>query len=305
MDVQLSGGQLPDACRRPPRQVSISVQPISDAGPRAMLLGSGTESHELTDKGAAGLYFRTGYQGHLLGVRRLTGRTDGRGQAPLSMRVFLISAQVMVREGLSKLIESHGSMTVVGETGTRGEALQILPRVRPDIILFDPDPGWESGLDVIPELLVAFEGARVLVLTGALDEALHHTALHLGAMGVVLKDQTADVLRKAIERVHAGEAWIDRTTMGRMLANRSKPPFGTAGQETAKVSTLTERERQIVALVGEGLKNKQIAERLSISESTVRHHLTTIFAKLEVSDRVELLILAYRHQLTLLPKPDR
>jgi DNA-binding NarL/FixJ family response regulator len=141
------------------------------------------------------------------------------------------------------------------------------------------------------------------VLTGSGDPELHRQAVHLGAIGVLSKDKPAEILIKAIERIHAGEAWLDRTMTATVLRemsprnrNRNQDP------EEIKIASLTDREREVIKLVGEGLKNKQIAERLFISDVTVHHHLTSVYSKLEVADRLELLIYAYRHGLAELPR---
>ena len=105
---------------------------------------------------------------------------------------------------------------------------------------------------------------------------------------------------KAIKKVSEGEVWIDRSMMGSMIQEFSKPT--QADPEEAKIDSLTLREREVIKLVGEGLKNRQIAERLYISETTVTHHLSSVFSKLEVSDRLELIIYAFRHALAKLPK---
>jgi len=117
-----------------------------------------------------------------------------------------------------------------------------------------------------------------------------------------LKNQSASTLVKAIERVHAGEAWLDRSTTASLLLELS--PRNRAAKpdpELAKIASLTEREREVIKLVGKGLKNKQIAEKLFISNITVHHHLTSIYSKLDVSDRLDLLIYSYRNGLAHLP----
>jgi DNA-binding NarL/FixJ family response regulator len=114
-------------------------------------------------------------------------------------------------------------------------------------------------------------------------------------MGIVLKEHAAELLLKAIQKVHEGEVWIDRSMMGSVLQELNKP--GDIDPEKAKIRSLTEREREVIALVGEGLKNRQIAERLFVTETTITHHLSSVFSKLEVSDRLELLIYAFRHGL--------
>jgi DNA-binding NarL/FixJ family response regulator len=120
-------------------------------------------------------------------------------------------------------------------------------------------------------------------------------------MGLVLKDKATEVLIKAIERVHAGEVWLDRSLTASVLSELSLAETRKSNPEADKVATLTGREREIVELVSQGLKNKQIAERLFISEATVRNHLTSILSKLDLSDRFELALYAYRHHLAKPP----
>ena len=130
------------------------------------------------------------------------------------------------------------------------------------------------------------------------DAELRQRAVQLGAMGLLVKEQTAEVLIKAIEKVHAGEAWVDRTTMAGLISELSRPDKTNGHRsEVSKIDTLTKRERDIVRFVAQGLKNKQVAVRLCISAITVRHHLTAIFSKLEMNDRLELIVFAHRHNL--------
>jgi two-component system nitrate/nitrite response regulator NarL len=138
------------------------------------------------------------------------------------------------------------------------------------------------------------------------DRELHLRAISLGAMGVVLKVDSSSCLFKAIRRVHSGEVWLNRSMMAAAMADslRSRTAM-KADPEQAKIASLTSRELQIIRLIGEGLKNKQIGERLFISEKTVGHHLSSIFAKLELTDRLELLIYAYQHDLAKIPPPPR
>ncbi len=213
------------------------------------------------------------------------------------IRVLLIDDHVVMRMGLRMLIENQPGLRVVGEATDRGAAILSAAREQPDIILLDLDLGDESGLDILPELRAAAEGARVIVLTGIRDPAEHRQAVRLGATGMVLKEQAVDTLVKAIERVHAGETWLDPALVAHVLADRSRARGQDADPKAARIAALTEREREVIALIGEGLKNRQIGERLSISETTVVHHLTSIFAKLGVANRLELVTYAYRHGL--------
>jgi len=135
------------------------------------------------------------------------------------------------------------------------------------------------------------------------DPEAHREAVRRGAMGLVLKEHAAETLLEAIAKVGAGEVWLEPSMVARVLGELTRPQ--TAQQpispEAAKIATLTAREREVITLVGEGLRNQHIAERLYISEATVRHHLTAIFAKLGVADRFELAIYAYQHGLAKPP----
>jgi DNA-binding NarL/FixJ family response regulator len=201
------------------------------------------------------------------------------------------------------LIDNTPGMKVVGEAGDRRDAVDLAAREKPDIILLDLDMGAESGLDFFPELFAAAGEARMLVLTGLRDTEIHRKAIRLGAMGVILKDRAAETLVKAIRKVQAGELWLDRATARSMLGEMSRANAAvTDDPEEAKIASLTPREREVITVIAEGLKNREVGERLFISELTVRHHLSSIFSKLDVSDRFELAIYAYRHGLARPPR---
>lgn len=216
--------------------------------------------------------------------------------------IILVDDHKVVRGGLRMLLESNLNLKVVGEAGSCAEALPLIERERPDIILLDMDLRGESGLDILQNLPANFEG-QVLILTGVVDAEIHRKCVRLGARGLVQKDMAPEVLLKAIKKVHEGEIWFDRNMMSSVLSDVLNQKERNDGDpERLKINTLTAREHQVVALVSEGLKNKQIAERLFISDTTVRHHLTSIFSKLDISDRLELVIYAYRHELAKPPK---
>lgn len=217
------------------------------------------------------------------------------------IRILMVEDHLVVRAGLRMLIENSPRMEVVGMVGNRSEALAMAAAKIPDLILLDLDLGKENGLEFLADLHKAARNARVLVLTGVQDIEAHRQAARLGAMGVVLKEHAPEVLIKAIEKVHSGEAWLDRSTMARMLHEMTQAET-EVDPETAKIASLSEREREVIKLIAEGLKNKQIAERLFICETTVTHHLSAIFSKLDVSDRLELAIYAFSHKLAKMPR---
>ena len=214
--------------------------------------------------------------------------------------IMIIDDHVVIRSGLRMLIEHDQRMLVVAQAGNREEALERAASSRPDVIILDLLLGDEDGLSFLPELCQASPSSRVLVLTGVQNPDAHRRAIRRGAMGIVLKEHAADQLLKAIKKVFEGEVWIERSMIGTMIQELHKP--APVDPELIKIETLTDREREVIALIGEGLKNKQVGERLFISETTVTHHLSSVFSKLEVSDRLELIIYAFRHGLAKIPK---
>lgn len=218
------------------------------------------------------------------------------------IRVLLIDDHRVVREGLRMLIESHPGFKIIGEADTGNAALAILEKNGADIILLDLDLGSEDGLDLLPKLLAVAEKAKVLILTGTRSEENHRRAILLGAMGIVHKEKASDHLMKAIEKVFGGEVWYDRTKMGSVFADMlSSGKNKELSSDEAKIATLTDRELEVIHLIALGLKNRPIGEKLFISETTVRHHLTSVFGKLGVSSRLELIIYAFKHGLVKVP----
>jgi len=217
------------------------------------------------------------------------------------IRVLIIDDHKIIRDGLRDLISGRRGMTVVGDAGNRAEALQLASREQPNIIVLDLDLGDESGLTLIPELRRVNENAGIIILTGLRDVEKRDHAMELGASGVVLKDEGATELLTAIEKVHnTGEYWLEPGAAKRLLDRQRSRSNKMSDPETAKIAKLTEREREIIALVGEGLENKEIAERLRpvVAESTVRNNLSIIYDKLDIQGgRLGLLVYAYKHGL--------
>ena len=211
------------------------------------------------------------------------------------VRVVLLAHWPVVRAGLRRLLEYHEDVEVVGEFGSTSEALGAHERC--DVIVIDPDCE-EISLRAVSAVAEVCE-SRILVFTSASDARVCTRSIELGASGVISKDASASVVVRAVLKVHAGELWLDRAKTAAVLSRamrRGRDP------EAIKISSLTKREREIVGLVGEGLRNSAIAERLFISEATVRNHLTSILGKLELADRFDLAVYAFRHEL--IPTPD-
>jgi DNA-binding NarL/FixJ family response regulator len=214
---------------------------------------------------------------------------------------MLVDDHRSVLWGLEKLIEGeHPRMDVIGKATTSAEALRMLDDVHPDIILLDLDLGGENGIHAIPGL-IAKSNSRVLVLTGSRDSAVHDSAVLAGAMGVVEKGEPAETILKAIHKVHEGEVWLNRVATGRVFQEMSRSKGSPSlDPEQKKIATLTPRERQIVAEIGSdaAASSKVIAERLRISEHTLRNHIASIYEKLQVSSRLELFAYAGKHAIT-------
>jgi DNA-binding NarL/FixJ family response regulator len=217
------------------------------------------------------------------------------------IRILIVDDHAVVRAGLRMLIDQNPTMKVIGVAGNRSEALAIAASEQPNLIILDILLGDEDGLAILPELRAVVKDTRVLVLTGMRGSESQRRAMLAGAMGVVLKEHAAEVLIKAIDKVHQGEVWMDRLLLGSLLDEMTQTP--EINPEKAKIASLTDREREVIALIAEGLRNKQIGERLFISETTVTHHLSSIFSKLEVTDRLELVIYAFAHKLAKVPQP--
>lgn len=220
--------------------------------------------------------------------------------SPAPIRVMLVDDHRSVLWGLEKLIESNQpAMEVVGTAATHAEALALLERAQPDVVLLDMDLGTESGLDLIPELL-ARSRAQVLILTGVRDRSVHDKAVLAGARGVVLKEASADSILTALRKVHAGQIWLDRESTGRIFVELSRRGGNDAvDPDRQRIATLTAREREIVAAIAAntGATAHAVAGQLHLSEHTLRNHLTSIYDKLGVSNRLELFAYALKHNL--------
>jgi two-component system nitrate/nitrite response regulator NarL len=219
------------------------------------------------------------------------------------IRVLLVDTQELFRVAVRLLIESWGTMKVVGDTGNQAEALSLAERENPHIILVEIDFKGDvnGGLAFLPKLL-SLSKSRVIVMTHLQDVELHHRAIHYGARGLVLKDHSPEQLRNAILRVNDGEAWLDNKLTTSIITKMAQANRLTRdGKESVGIASLSPRESELARLVGNGWSNREVAGRLYISETTVRHHLTSIFRKLHLTNRLELIIYLLRPGTTKPP----
>jgi len=219
---------------------------------------------------------------------------------PAVIRVMIVDDHKAILWGLERLVESaRPRLHAVATASTCAELLATAPACQPDVILLDLDLGGESSIACLPELLRNCR-ARVLILTGDRDPASHQAAIRAGARGVVLKDDSAETVLHAIERVHAGDIWLAPELMNRMiglLAAQVEP--AAADEAAARIASLTAREREIIRAVvrDRGAPSMAIAASLGISEHTLRNHLTAIYDKLGLRNRIDLFAFATEHRL--------
>ena len=219
------------------------------------------------------------------------------------IRIVVADDHPIFRDGLCKLLALEEDFEVVAQAQDGREVLEVLQQQTPDILLLDLKMPGLDGLATLQRLQQVKNKTRVIVLTASDDKNEFVQAMRLGTSGIVLKQTATELLIKSIRRVHAGEIWLDSHTTAaviRQFVAADEPPPqlvpSTPGRERER-SPLSQREREIVALVAQGFKNKEMAEKMFISEQTVKNHLHNIFDKLGVSDRLELALYAIHNNL--------
>ncbi len=203
------------------------------------------------------------------------------------IRVFLLDDHEVVRRGLHDLLESEGDIEVVGESGSVREAIARIPALRPDVAVLDGRLPDGSGIDVCREVRSIDPTIKALILTSYDDDEALFAAILAGAAGYVLKQIAGSDLIDGVRRVAAGQSLLDPALTARVLERVRKGP--EANEELAK---LTEQERKILALIAEGLTNRQIGERLFLAEKTVKNYVSSILAKLGLERRTQAAVLA-------------
>jgi DNA-binding NarL/FixJ family response regulator len=210
------------------------------------------------------------------------------------VRILVADDHAIFRDGLRKLLDGADDVQIIGEASNGNECVKMLARLKPDILLLDLRMPEKDGLGVLEEINFDTVQTRVIVLTAAEDDRDVVRAMRLGARGVVLKQSASDLLLKSIRKVHDGEIWLDNRMTAEVIDAFKKS--AEAGQRREK-PLLSDREKEIVQLVAQGFRNREIGEKLFISEQTVKNHLHNIFDKLGVSDRLELALYAIHHRL--------
>jgi len=205
------------------------------------------------------------------------------------IRVMLVDDHTMVRRGLATFLKVFDDLELAGEAANGEDAIQLCAQIRPDVVLMDmvmPDMDGVTATHAIRQQSLE---VQVIALTSFKDRELVQDALQAGAIGYLLKDVSADELAQAIRAAHAGRATLSSEAAQALVQAAAQPP--TPGHD------LTERERDVLALLVEGLNNTQIADNLVVSPSTIKSHVSHILAKLGVASRTEAAALAVRHRL--------
>lgn len=206
--------------------------------------------------------------------------------------IVIVDDHSMIREGLKQLLELDGDIQVIGEAGNGEECLKLLEKIKPDVILLDINMPVMNGLKMLEELRKSvYKEQRVLILTIHNEVEYLMKAIEVGVNGYVLKDAESVVLKKAITTIANGEEYIDSSMIPVMKEKILQD------KEKKEEDILTRREIEVLKLVAEGLFNKEIAFKLSISEKTVKNHVSNIFKKIGVFDRTQAAVYAIKHNI--------
>jgi two-component system response regulator DevR len=214
-------------------------------------------------------------------------------RADKPIRVFLLDDHEVVRRGLKDLLEADGDIVVVGESGLAQEAARRIPALRPDVAVLDGRLPDGSGIDVCREVRSAHPEIAALILTSYDDDEALFSAIMAGAAGYVLKQIRGNDLVDAVRRVAAGQSLLDPAVTARVLDRLRAGP-----EEDKALAPLTDQERRILELIGEGLTNRQIAERMFLAEKTVKNYVSSLLGKLGMERRTQAAVFAVKHPPT-------
>ena len=218
------------------------------------------------------------------------------------IRVLVVDDQELVRAGLRGILRTEFGFDVVGECANGGEAIAAAEAFAPEVVLMDVRMPLVDGVQATRELRRREGSPPVLALTTFDDDEVLASVLRAGAAGFVLKDVPAEDLHRAVRVVAGGGAWLDPAVTGRVLAIYRSAPPPRAGRDPA-LDALTSREREVLALIGQGKTNTEIGAGLFVSDGTVKTHINHLFTKLQLRDRAAAVVFAFDHDLVT-PAPD-
>ena len=218
-------------------------------------------------------------------------------KSPETVRILLADDHPILRHGLRKLLEVEPDLRVIGEAGDGIEAVKGVHRLKPDLLLLDLNMPRQTGLEALREI-GPMSSTRTVVLAAAIEKAQVAEAIQFGARGVVLKESATELLLRCIRAVMRGQYWVGREVVFSLIeALRDLLPMDGNRQNGQANFGLTPREMEVITAVVNGYTNKDIAQSFSLSIQTVKHHLTSIFDKLGVSNRLELALFTVNHHL--------
>jgi len=209
-------------------------------------------------------------------------------------RILLVDDHEVVRLGLKSLLEHHPQFEVVGEAGNAKEAIELVGRLKPDIVLMDIRLPGTSGIEACEEVTRNYPETRVVMLTSYAEDEMLFSAIRAGASGYVLKQIGGDDLIRALEAVGRGEALLDPAVTQRVFQEVRR---AVKEEEASAFANLSQQERHVLLLVSEGKTNREIAKALFLGEGTVRNYVSSILSKLGVSNRAEAAAYAVEHNL--------
>jgi len=211
------------------------------------------------------------------------------------IRVLIADDHSMVRQGIKRILELEGDIIVIAQASNGDEAVKLAREYRPDVVLMDINMPGTTGLQAIKELKQDKNAYKVIVLTIHQDREYLFKTLQMGAEGYVLKDAEPAVLVEAIRNVNGGESYIQPNMTRELVREFNRVTLHE--KDKADENALTPREIEVLELIAEGMINKEIAKQLYISEKTVKNHVSNIFKKLNVSDRTQAAIYAFKHNM--------
>ncbi len=205
------------------------------------------------------------------------------------IRILVVDDHAIVREGLCALLRTEPDLEVVGQAADGSEAIAQAKKLQPDVILLDLVMPRTDGVQAIKEIMLDNPQSRILVLTSFAEDDLLFPAIKAGAHGYLLKDSSPQELLQAIKEIHCGQSSLHPAIARKLIAEIQAPP-----DRNEAVEPLTDREVEILTLLAQGLPNKAIAEKLTLSERTVRTHVTNILSKLHLANRTQAALFALR-----------
>lgn len=211
------------------------------------------------------------------------------------IKVVIVDDHALIREGIKKLLELEESFDIVALAGDGVEALEVIEKVRPDVVLLDINMPNMNGIDCLKQIKAQYPDTKVVMLTIHEDAEYLIETINIGAEGYVLKDADVSSLVKAIQKVVQGEVYIHPTLSGILVREYKRKD---KNNEELNGTALTKREYEVIRLISKGHNNKEIATELFISEKTVKNHVSNIFKKIKVTDRTQAALYAIKNNIT-------